>query len=257
MGRRMAHIGCMLLGTQGFAFDDWVGPFYPAGTPKAAYLEAYAQHFPTVEIDSTFYGAPRLAVVRGWRQRTPDSFRFAAKFPKSITHDKKLEDASAETHAFVGLMQELGEKLAVLTLQFAYDFTPEAFDRLDAFLGSLPPGPRYAVEIRNRKWLTTELAQMLSSHHAALVLQDLYYMPRMDWITADFTVIRWLGRRSDIERFDRLQIDRTKELSGWAERVRKFLGDGVDVYGYFNNHFAGHSPASVRMFQEMVERSKA
>ena len=244
--------GQLLLGTQGFAFDDWVGPFYPEGTPKSAYLEAYARHFATVEIDSTFYGAPRPTVVHGWRERTPPGFRFAAKFPQSITHDRKLEGADAEAQAFVSTMQALGDRLAVLTLQFAYDFGPESFDRLDAFLAGLPPGPRYAVEVRNRKWLTPALGEMLSTHNAALVLQDLYYMPRMDWITADFTVIRWLGRRSDIERFDRIQIDRTSELTTWVARVRKFLDDGVDVYGYFNNHFAGHSPASARQFAKIV-----
>lgn len=246
--------GRLLLGTQGFSFDDWVGPFYPPDTPKSAYLEEYGRHFPTVEIDATFYAIPRASVVRGWRERTPDGFRFAAKFPKSITHDKKLENAEAEATAFVRVMSELGDKLGVLTLQFAYDFTPDSFNLLDSFLRSLPPGPRYAVEVRNRKWLTHAFGQMLSSHNAALVLHDLHYMPRMNWITADFTVIRWLGRRSDIEHFDRLQIDRTQELTRWAERVRKFLDDGLDVYGYFNNHFAGHSPASVRMFEEILDR---
>jgi len=244
--------GRLLLGTQGFAFDDWVGPFYPAGTPKTAYLEQYARHFATVEIDSTFYGSPRAQVVQGWRERTPDGFRFAAKFPKLITHDKKLEGAQGDGEAFVGTMQALGDKLAVLTLQFAYDFTPEKRDELEAFLAALPKGPRYAVELRNRGWLNPELGERLSQHNVALVLQDLHYMPKLDWITADFTVIRWLGRRQDIQAFDRIQIDRTAVLEKWAARVSRFLDEGVDVYGYFNNHFAGHSPASARQFAEML-----
>jgi uncharacterized protein YecE (DUF72 family) len=111
------------------------------------------------------------------------------------------------------------------------------------------------VEVRNRKWLTPTLRDLLSKHNAALVLQDLYYMPRMDWITADFSVIRWLGRRSDIGKFDRIQIDRTKEMIRWAERVREFTDAGIDVYGYFNNHFAGHSPGSVRLFEEILDRA--
>jgi uncharacterized protein YecE (DUF72 family) len=246
--------GRLFLGTQGFAFNDWVGPFYPPGTPRESYLEDYARHFCTVEIDSTFYGAPRDSVVRGWHDRTPPEFTFAAKFPKAITHDQKLEGAEDEAKAFVATMQALGDKLGVLTLQFAYDFTPDFLPRLDAFLAGLPGGPRYAVEIRNRRWLTPKLGEMLSSHNAALVLQDLYYMPRMEWITADFTVIRWLGRRSDIGRFDRIQIDRAKEMTAWAGRVRRFMDEGVDVYGYFNNHFAGHSPASVRLFEEILHR---
>ena len=244
--------GSIWLGTQGFAFDDWVGPFYPAGTPKTAYLEHYARHFATVEIDSTFYGSPRAQVVQGWRDRTPDGFRFAAKFPKLITHDKKLQGALGDAEAFVGTMQALGDKLAVLTLQFAYDFTPDHRDELETFLTALPKGPRYAVELRNRGWLNPDLGERLSQHNVALVLQDLHYMPKLDWITADFTVIRWLGRRADIQAFDRIQIDRTAVLEKWAERVSRFLDDGIDVYGYFNNHFAGHSPASARRFAEML-----
>lgn len=247
--------GSARLGTQGFAFDDWVGPFYPPGTPKTSYLESYAQAFSTVEIDSTFYATPRASVVDGWKHRTPDGFRFSAKFPKSITHDRKLEGAQSDAAAFVRIMQTLSDKLGVLTLQFAYDFTPDLLPRLDTFLGSLPKGPHYAVEVRNRGWLKPDLGEMLSGHGVALVLQDLYYMPKMTWITTDFTVIRWLGRRSDIEHFDRIQIDRTKELTTWAERVRKFLDDGVEVYGYFNNHFAGHSPASVRQFVQILDKT--
>lgn len=248
----MTASGRLLLGTQGFAFDDWVGPFYPPGTGKSDYLEAYARQFATVEIDSTFYGTPRPSVVQGWAARTPAAFRFAAKFPRTITHDLKLLGAEAEADKFIETLQVLGEKLAVLTLQFAFDFAPELIDRLDRFLARLPAGPRYAVEVRNRRWLTTEFRRMLAERGVALVLQDLFYMPRMDWITAGFTVLRWLGRRSDIERFDRIQIDRRRELETWAERVRRFLDAGIDVYGYFNNHFAGHSPGSVRQFEQIL-----
>lgn len=244
--------GNLFLGTQGFSFDDWVGPFYPEGTSKREYLEAYTRHFPTVEIDSTFYGVPRDTTVQGWAKRTPRKFLFSAKFPRLITHDKKLDRARGDAEHFISTMGILGEKLAVLTLQFAYDFTPDYFDALDEFLDMLPEGPRYAVEVRNRKWLTSEFGEMLSNHNVALVLQDLHYMPRLDWITADFTVIRWLGRRKDVEEFDRIQIDRTENLLSWSQKVQDFMERGFDIYGYFNNHFAGHSPASVRQFAEMV-----
>jgi len=244
--------GRLFLGTQGFSFPDWVGPFYPTGTKRGAFLEEYARRFPIVEIDSTFYGVPRPTTIQGWHERTPEHFRFAAKFPKLITHEKKLDRALGDAEAFVGTMQALGDKLSVLILQFAYDFTPDNIDRLDDFLGSLPEGPRYAVEIRNRAWLASDLRDVLSSHNTALVLQDLHYMPKLDWITADFTVIRWLGRRKDIMVFDRIQIDRTQELEAWAKWARRFLDDGVDVYGFFNNHYAGHSPDSVRQFAGML-----
>jgi len=247
-----ARSGVLRLGTQGFAFDDWVGPFYPPGTPKAAYLERYAEHFSTVEIDSTFYGTPRPAVVRGWAARTPPGFVFAAKFPREITHDRRLVGADDAAAEFVEVMQRLGDKLGPLTLQFAFDFSPAEFDRLAAFLDRLPAGPRYAVEVRDRRWLTSAFVRALSARGVALVLQDLFYMPKLEWLTAAFTVIRWLGRRSDIERFDRLQIDRSKDLAPWVGRVGRFLEAGVDVFGYFNNHYAGHSPASVRQFEALV-----
>lgn len=242
----------ILLGTQGFSFDDWVGRFYPAGTPKHAFLEQYARRFPSVEIDSTFYATPRASVVSGWRERTPEEFVFAAKFPRLITHDKKLDRALGDAEHFVDTMKLLDDKLGPLILQFAYDFKPELFDRLDRFLAQLPSGPRYAVELRNRDWLTDELRAMLSGHNVALVLQDLHYMPRLDWVTADFVLIRWLGRRADIEEFDRLQIDRSELLQEWVERAQGFIDAGLDLYGYFNNHFAGHSPASVRQFAELL-----
>lgn len=248
----MSSRGTLYLGTQGFSFDDWVGPFYPPGTPKKSFLELYAARFRAVEIDSTFYGTPRSSVVEGWRDRTPEGFAFCAKFPKLITHEKKLENARGDAEYFVGTMQALDDKLRVLTLQFAYDFTPDYFDLLDEFLANLPAGPRYAVEVRNRKWLDEDLSGLLSRHNAALVLQDLYYMPKLDWTTADFTVIRWLGRRSDVEQFDRIQIDRQQEMERWADKVSGFLDAGLDVFAFYNNHYAGHSPASVRLFAEML-----
>ena len=243
--------GELLLGTQGFAFDDWVGPFYPAGTPKRAFLES-TRSASRLSRSTPRSTAPRATTVAGWRQRTPPGFRFAAKFPRLITHEKKLDRAQGDAEAFVGTMQALEEKLSVLTLQFAYDFTPDLKDRLDGFLAALPAGPRYAVEVRNRGWLTPDFGEMLSEHNVALVLQDLHYMPRLDWITADFTVIRWLGRRKDIEQFDRIQIDRSEELKAWAGKVAGFLASGVDVFGFFNNHFAGHSPESVRQFASLL-----
>ena len=172
--------------------------------------------------------------------------------PRDGETSEPLDRALGDAEAFIGTMQALGDKLAVLVLQFAYDFTPDLYDRLDLFLAALPGGTRYAVEVRNRGWLKPELREMLSQHNVALVLQDLHTMPRLDWITADFTVIRWLGRRKDIARFDEIQIDRSKELEEWAGKVHRFLADGVNVYGFFNNHFAGHSPESVRQFAALL-----
>jgi uncharacterized protein YecE (DUF72 family) len=243
----------LYLGTQGFAFDDWVGSFYPAGTSSRDYLERYADHFRTVEIDSTWYGTPRPQTVQGWRERTPDGFVFAAKFPQRITHEQKLSGTSlAEAQAFIAVMRGLGDKLGPLVLQFPYDFQPEWLDLLDDFLGELPPDVRYAVEVRHKSWLQTDLRGRLTQRGVAIVQQDLYYMPRIDWVTTNFVYIRWLGRREDVRRFDKVIIDRSQDEAEWAGRVRTYLGQRLTVYGYFNNHWAGHSPASVQGFQALL-----
>ena len=153
-------------------------------------------------------------------------------------------------------MQGLGDKLALLTLQFAYDFEPGRLELLDGFLAGLPTGPRYAVEIRNRRWLNDRLARDAFGKRRGAGAAGPAHMPKLDWLTADFTVVRWLGRRSDIEKFDALQIDRRSDLEGWAAHVRGFLEAGIDVFGYFNNHYAGHSPASAEQFAAILGQGR-
>lgn len=244
----------LFIGTQGFAFKDWVGPFFPPGTSPSRYLELYSRQFRTVEIDSTFYGIPKPATVAGWRQRTPQGFRFAAKFPQAITHEKMLMDCDALTHHFIETMRGLGDKLGPLLLQFSYRFGPERFDVLTGYLDGLPSDLHFAVEIRNRDWYDTEICDMLKARGMALVLHDLYYMPRREDVTTDFVYVRWLGRRADPQKFDRIQLDRRDEEGWWAERVLHFLDQGLTVFGYFNNHWAGHSPDSARNFLARLGR---
>lgn len=112
------------LGTQGWSYKSWAGVFYPSGTPSNRYLAAYATKFKAIEIDSTFYGTPRVTNVEKWVNDTPDHFRFAAKFPKLITHDKQLQNVASETAFFLDAMSQFGAKLGPLCLQFAYDFAP-------------------------------------------------------------------------------------------------------------------------------------
>jgi uncharacterized protein YecE (DUF72 family) len=242
----------LFIGTQGFAFKDWVGPFFPSGTPSSRYLEWYSRQFRTVEIDSTFYGVPRAATVTGWRRRTPDGFRVTAKFPQAITHQKMLVECEALTSHFIETMRGLGDKLGPLLLQFSYEFGPDRYDILARYLAQLPTDLQFAVEVRNRDWYDTEICDMLKMRGMALTLQDLYYMPRREDVTADFVYIRWLGRRADLKRFDHVQLDRRDEEIWWTERVQRFLEKGLTVYGYFNNHWAGHSPASAQGFLERL-----
>jgi uncharacterized protein YecE (DUF72 family) len=247
--------GDLFIGTQGFSFKDWVGSFYPASTASNRYLEQYGRQFSAVEIDSTFYGVPKRATVAGWRQRTPAQFRFAAKFPQIITHQRMLVDCDAVTRHFIDIMRDLGDKLGPLLLQFSYQFGPERFDDLARYLDELPDDLQFAVEIRDRDWYDTDIGAMLKARGVALAMHDLYYMPRRTDVTAGFVYIRWLGRRIGLERFDRIQLDRRDEESWWAEHVLGFLEQGLRVYGFFNNVWAGHAPASARDFLERLGQS--
>jgi uncharacterized protein YecE (DUF72 family) len=245
----------LYLGTQGWSYPSWVGSFYPPGTPATRYLDVYASQFNTVELDTTFYAVPPLSTVTGWRERTPAGFLFAAKFPKTITHDKGLVDCVEETHVFLERMTHLDQKLGPLVLQMPPSFAATQMQALSAYLAGLPVGLRYALEVRHRSWLAPAaheaLLELLRKHGVALCLVQHAWMPHLDELTSDFAYIRWLGRREDFpdDDFSHVRLNRDQQLDGWAEQIGGYLRKGRFVYGYFNNHYQGHSPASVRALQ--------
>jgi uncharacterized protein YecE (DUF72 family) len=235
-----------------------VGPFYPPGTAAGAYLEQYTTQFDTVELDTTFYAVPRASTVAGWRARTPPGFRFAAKFPQKITHEKGLADCREDALYFVDAMSALDQKLGPLLLQMPPSWPAAEMDTLATFLSELPPGFRYALEVRHKSWLAKDvlprLLALLQTNGVALTLVQHGWMPRLDEITAPFTYIRWLGRREDIpdDDFSHIRINRDTQLDAWAEQVAGYLRAGTTVYGYFNNHYQGHSPDSARALQRRL-----
>src|SRR3984893_3755354 len=256
------------LGTSAFTAAGWQGAFYPSGIKLQDYLSFYAQKFDSVEVNSTLYGCPTTRTVANWAAKTPDNFIFAIKTPRSITNDKILVNCDAELEEFLSTMEILGAKLGPILFQFP-QFSPGVFsdrqaftDRLVPFLNKLPAGRKYAVEIRNPEWLDAEFGNLLRQHKIALVLPDLPYMPRpeelaqkFDPITADWTYIRWLGDRKGIEmqtlKWDKTIVDRTQELSSWVDFCYRIKKRGIIVYGYANNHYAGHGPATIRQFRDL------
>jgi uncharacterized protein YecE (DUF72 family) len=260
------------LGTSSFQADGWNGAFYPTGTKPADYLSYYATQFDTVEVDSTFYYAPSASTVTGWARKTPDKFTFALKIPQLITHEKVLVDCEDEFNNFVSVAELLGEKLGPMLFQFGYFnrsvFTSRAqfIARLKPFLRKLPQGHKFAIEIRNKHWLTAGFFKLLREHNVAFVLTDQSWMPapneifaKVDPITADFTYIRWLGDRKGIEQvtkiWNRIVVDRTAEMTSWVDVCTKIQRRGVTIYGYFNNHYAGFGPASVQLFRDVCIKS--
>jgi uncharacterized protein YecE (DUF72 family) len=235
-----------------------VGPLYPEGTRLADFLSVYGRAFDTVEVDSTFYAIPPARTVRGWADRTPSDFTFALKLPQEITHERRLRDVDDLTQQFFDVARELGSKLGPILMQLGPDFAPSELPALATFLPRIPRDIRMAVEFRQRGWIHDGILALLAEHNVAVTLVDGRWIPRklMQGLaarpTADFAYIRWMGPNRDIVDYSRIQYDRSRELESWAEVLRILAERTTVVYGYVNNHFAGHSPASVRELQLLV-----
>lgn len=251
------------LGTSSFTATGWEGSFYPRGLKSSDYLAYYAEHFNSVEVDSTFYACPSAKTVTGWFSKTPENFIFSVKVPQTITHDKVLVDCDVEWKEFLDTMGLLRQKLGPIVFQFPY-FNRSLFrdrepflQRLVPFLKQLPKDQKFALELRNKDWLDGDLTYVLRQFGFALVLQDRSWIDdpltlKFDPITADFTYIRWLGNRKEIEAmvqtWDEVVVDRDEELKSWVDFVFKAIEQGRAVYGYANNHYQGHGPATIRKF---------
>jgi uncharacterized protein YecE (DUF72 family) len=234
------------LGTQGWSYPDWNGVFYPPGSKQEDRLPFYSEIFDTVELDTTFYHAPKGTIARSWARHTPAGFRFAAKLPRAITHDALLREAGPALADFVRALEPLGEKLGPVLAQMPAEFTrdEDTARRLEAFLAARPAALRLAVEFRHDSWHVPATWDTLRRHGASVAWTEWRELPRLTEVTADFLYLRWLGDRREIEKYDRVQIDREDSFRAWEADVMGALGRVREVYGYFNNHWAGHSPAS-------------
>jgi len=260
-----------------------MGTFYPEGTKPSEFIVEYAKQFNTVEMDSTWHHMPGAQLTESLNRRTPAGFIFSAKVPAEITHEKYLVDCDKEMTQFLDVMSRLGEKLGPMVLQFAYvakgkdakeyKTGDEFLGRLKGFLPKLSKDFRYVVEVRNSSWLTPELFDLLRQHAIALAITAYYTMPalqemlqqNLDPVTTDFTFIRFIGHRKEIDaliqnkirtgekqrEFDELIIDRAAEMRRWIPPIAQFLEKGIPAYIYFNNHYAGYAPGSARLFEKL------
>ena len=205
------------IGTQGWNYDGWVGPFYPRGTAKKEMLTLYSKVFNTVEIDSTFYAIPATAAVRGWAERTPAGFKFSVKLPSEITHKNRLQESEDYLNLFIDRMRLLGDKLGSILIQLPPDFSPSEHRSLSSFLKLLPAGFNFAVELRDPAWLDLDVQAELTAYNVALTLTDSKWINReqsfglIDNPAAPFAYVRWLGPR-ELTDYSRVQIDRSAEL---------------------------------------------
>ena len=186
----------ILLGTSGWSYREWVGPFY---TEKdKSLLQAYTRVFKTVEIDSTFYRYPSKGTVMGWARYSPESFVYTAKLPKLITHEKKLDlgqGVQEDLEKFVELMEPLwaGGKLGCLLIQLPpkYDYKPK---ELEDFFKILPSHIKFAVEFRDLSWMREETWTLLEKHKVAYAVVDEPLLPPEVRFTASFAYFRWHGK---------------------------------------------------------------
>ena len=234
------------LGTIGWSYDFWKGTFYPLKLPSKDFLAYYSTRFGAVEVDSTFYRVPNAQTMLSWRQQTPEDFCFSLKFPQIITHIKRLQNCQNETDTFLDRASLLGRKLGALLLQFPPNFGATDFHELESYLQKLPNAYRYAVEVRNKSWLTSEFYRILKHCNVALAWAESPHIPPLSEITAGFLYIRWEGDRKVVKGTQgKIEVDRKADLAAWAQKIKLYLDGGTEVFGYFSKYFSGYPPSDV------------
>jgi uncharacterized protein YecE (DUF72 family) len=239
------------IGTSGWHYPHWQGPFYPRGLVPAAWLEYYARQFSTVEINNSFYGLPSHATARAWKSATPASFTFAMKASRYITHMKKLRAPRASLRAFLKVAQALGKKCGPLLFQLPprWHCNPE---RLAVFLQALPRNRDCVFEFRDPSWHNPEVYALLRRYNAAFCQYELGGFESPHVITADFTYIRLHGPAASA--YGGCYSD--SALEKWAARIRDWK-ELRRVYVYFDNDEAGYAVRNALALRALLEGQRA
>lgn len=247
------------IGCSGWNYEGWKGTFYPKTIQNKDYLSYYSKFFNFVEVDSTYYHIPSRSAVRGWKEKTPDDFRFSLKFPKVITHEKKLDDVVRPLSALFYSLEPLVDKTLTLLIQLPPFLTEEkGLVPLQSMIHHLDKRFRYSLEVRHASWFTDRVYESLKENDISLVwnVRDELKAPS-DILTSDRIYIRFIGDRSISEKdFGRIVKDRRKEMLEYVKKVRDIQNDNNtyirDVLIAFNNHFAGFGPQSVNDFLDLM-----
>ncbi len=243
--------GHAYIGTSGWHYDHWIGPFYPEGAAGSALLDHYVRHFRTVEINNTFYHLPSRETLESWREQTPRGFRFAVKASRYITHMKKLTDPSRSVTRFFEVVDLLGAKLGPILFQLPPRWRANV-DRLDEFLAALPSNRRYAFEFRDPSWFRPDVYRALRDHRAACCAYHLAGRRSPVALTSDFVYVRLHGPgRAYQGSYD------GRTLSGWMRRMHRWCDEGRDVYCYFDNDQAGYAAKDAARLQAMLARRRS
>jgi uncharacterized protein YecE (DUF72 family) len=247
----MTEPGRIRIGTAGWSYPHWVGPFYPEGLDGSGFLPHYAARFETAEINNTFYRLPSPETLAHWVAQTPPGFLFACKASRYITHMKKLKDPETSTARFFAAVRCLGERCGPVLFQLPPDWHCNV-DRLRSFLSGLPGGFRYAFEFRDPSWLTQPVYEVLRAANAALVIYDLEGETSPLQVTGDFVYVRLHGPAQQAYRgcYD------DDALAAWASRLAAWREAGRDVFCYFDNDEASHAPRDAARLKARIGASE-
>ena len=225
------------VGTSGYNYPEWKGSFYPQDLAAAKMLPYYAERFPTVEINYTFYRTPSEKILDGWNRATPDRFRLTLKAPRRITHDARLRDCADRVRQFMETAATLGPKLGALLFQLPPNLKKD-LPRLTGFLETLPAGARAAFEFRHASWFEEDVFQALSARGAALCLAEDEDLATPLVSTAGWGYARL--RRQDYGRPDLERKAGEYRLQPWS-----------DLFVFFKHEEGGRGPALAREFVEV------
>src|SRR4030067_1022322 len=237
------------LGTIGFSYKDWVGPFYPAGTTQRGYLPYYSKVFNAVELDTTFHSIPQQSTVQSWFTSTPEEFRICLKTPRRITHELGLKGTQRLMLEFIDSLQPLGEKQGPILIQLPPKFSQVYYSVLNEFLESLPKTHQFAIEFRHASWYNQKTTQLLNQHQVSWVANDFPNLPKEINLTANFVYIRWIGVNSLYQHHTHERVDRSIELRLWVEQIYHVSELVRNVYGFFNNDYAGFAVGTGKRFK--------
>ncbi len=240
------------IGCSGWSYSGWVGPFYPKGTRPGDYLKLYSRVFDAVEIDSTFYRIPGRNMVKSWDEATPDGFRFTAKLPQEITHERKLGNSETVLSAFTDAIRPLGEKLSFVLIQFPASFRGKTQKtRFAEFIKLLPSDISFAVEFRHSSWFAEDVYSMLRDAEITMAWSEVPMLMVPEVITSGSAYLRLVGDRSIGEdRFGTVQRDRSSTIKSWAGVLDRQKDRIRHAFIFANNHFQGFGPFTVNLFRE-------
>lgn len=245
MGRSKVHIG-----TSGWHYLHWKGPYYPENLSPKYFLDHYAQDFHTVEINSTFYKLPEISTLKTWKESVPQDFLFSVKMSRYITHTKRLKDPKSSLQKFFSRIKYLQEKLAVILIQLPPNWSLN-LERFKAFLQALPKGYRYAFEFRDESWFCEEIFSLLKKYGCALCIYELGKKKTEKILTADFVYIRLHGPKKAYQGSYSPQV-----LSNWAKSFEEWKKKRKEIFCYFDNDEKGYAPQNARLLQKKMMARK-